>query len=62
MFRSRFSDIIPKTVPHLGPQDFELGLEGEGAPNENMELFLCALLGLCLNRKKFPEYVCVMEM
>jgi hypothetical protein len=54
MFRSRFSDVFPKSLPHFGPQDLERGLIEE-VPSEHMESFVCAFLGLVLNRKKFPE-------
>lgn len=56
MFRSRFSDAFPKSLPHYGPQDIERGVSGE-LPDEGVERYLCALLGLVLNRKKDVEYV-----
>ena len=56
MFRSRFSDALPKSLPHYGPQVIERGVSGE-RPDENVERLLCALLGLVLNRKKDVEYV-----
>lgn len=55
MFRSRFADAFNKNVPTLGPQDVETGVFSE-EPSEQIELFLCALLGLVLNRKKYVEY------
>lgn len=55
MFRARFSDVFPKSVPHFGPQDIERGVEGP-TPGENVEKLLCALIGLVLNRKKEVEY------
>ncbi|RMZ86162.1 hypothetical protein DV737_g228, partial [Chaetothyriales sp. CBS 132003] len=54
MFRSRFHDAFPKSLPHYGPQDIERGVSGE-VPDEQMERLLCALLGLVLNRKKDVE-------
>ena len=54
MFRSRFSDAFPKSLPHYGPQDLERGVSGE-LPDEQVERLLCALLGLVLNRKKDVE-------
>lgn len=56
MFRSRFHDVFPKSLPHYGPQDIERGV-GEAVPDEHVEKLLCALLGLVLNRKKELEYV-----
>ncbi|KAF1985902.1 hypothetical protein K402DRAFT_356303 [Aulographum hederae CBS 113979] len=54
MFRSRFSEAFPPKLSHFGPQDIERGLE-ENPPSSQMESFLCALLGLVLNRKKPVE-------
>lgn len=54
MFRSRFSEAFPKSLPHYGPQDIERGVEEE-VPGEQVERLLCALLGLVLNRKKDVE-------
>lgn len=54
MFRSRFSDAFPKSLPHYGPQDIERGV-AEEIPGENVERLLCALIGLVLNRKKDVE-------
>jgi hypothetical protein len=58
MFRSRFSDAFPKSLPHYGPQDLERGVGGE-LPDEHVERLLCALLGLVLNRKKDVELVTI---
>lgn len=55
MFRARFADSFPRSVPHLGPQDIESGVQ-ESPPGEYIERLLCALLGLVLNRKKEVEY------
>ncbi|KIV91122.1 hypothetical protein PV10_05699 [Exophiala mesophila] len=54
MFRSRFSDAFPRSLPHFGPQDIERGVGGP-VPDEHAERLLCALLGLVLNRKKDVE-------
>lgn len=56
MFRSRFNDAFPKSLPNYGPQDIEYGVS-ESVPSEQVERLLCALLGLVLNRKKDIEYV-----
>lgn len=56
MFRSRFTDAFPKSLPYYGPQDIERGVSGD-LPDEGVEKYLCALLGLVLNRKKDVEYV-----
>ncbi len=54
MFRSRFNDVFPKSLPQYGPQDIEKGVE-ESIPGEQVERLLCALVGLVLNRKKDVE-------
>ncbi|KAK2742322.1 hypothetical protein FQN57_005410 [Myotisia sp. PD_48] len=54
MFRSRFTDVFPKSLPHFGPQDIERGVT-ELVPGDHIERLLCALLGLVLNRKKDVE-------
>lgn len=54
MFRSRFSEVFTKTLPHYGPQDIEYGVSGV-RPDENVERLLCALLDLVLNRQKHVE-------
>lgn len=56
MFRARFSDALPKSLPHYGPQDIETGVQ-DTTPGEHVERLLCALIGLVLNRKKDVEYV-----
>jgi hypothetical protein len=56
MFRSRFSNVFPKSLPHYGPQDIENGVT-DAVPGDHIERLLCALLGLVLNRKKEVEYV-----
>jgi hypothetical protein len=55
MFRARFSDAFPKSLPHYGPQDIERGVQ-DTVPGDYVERLLCALLGLVLNRKKDVEY------
>lgn len=54
MFRARFHEVFPRTVPNYGPQDIEK--VEESPPEEGIERLLCALLGLVLNRKKEVEY------
>ncbi|KAH0544421.1 hypothetical protein FGG08_001448 [Glutinoglossum americanum] len=54
MFRSRFSDVFPKSLPNYGPQDIERGVV-DSVPAEEVESLLCALVGLVLNRKKYVE-------
>ncbi|OKL57549.1 hypothetical protein UA08_07134 [Talaromyces atroroseus] len=54
MFRARFSDAFPKSLPHYGPQDIESGVQ-DTTPGEHVERLLCALIGLVLNRKKDVE-------
>ncbi|KAJ5947709.1 hypothetical protein N7466_000724 [Penicillium verhagenii] len=54
MFRARFHDAFPRSLPHFGPQDIERGVE-DTTPGEYIERLLCALLGLVLNRKKDVE-------
>ncbi|KAI5928365.1 hypothetical protein F4810DRAFT_676 [Camillea tinctor] len=51
MFRSRFNDAFPKSLANFGPQEVERDVT-ESIPGERIEHFLCALLGLLLNRKQ----------
>ncbi|RCI10305.1 hypothetical protein L249_8448 [Ophiocordyceps polyrhachis-furcata BCC 54312] len=51
MFRSRFSDAFPKSLAHFGPQELERDIS-DPVPGDRVEHFLCALLGLLLNRKQ----------
>jgi hypothetical protein len=51
MFRSRFTDAFPKSLPNFGPQELERDVV-DVVPGEHAEQFLCALLGLLLNRKQ----------
>ncbi|KAK0753299.1 hypothetical protein B0T18DRAFT_336777 [Schizothecium vesticola] len=51
MFRSRFTEAFPKSLPNFGPQELE-GDIVDTIPGTRVEQFLCALLGLLLNRKQ----------
>ncbi|OAA72276.1 hypothetical protein ISF_01349 [Cordyceps fumosorosea ARSEF 2679] len=51
MFRSRFIDALPKSLANFGPQELERDVV-EPIPGDRAEHFLCALLGLLLNRKQ----------
>ncbi|UKZ59197.1 uncharacterized protein TrAtP1_000516 [Trichoderma atroviride] len=51
MFRSRFNDAFPKSLSHFGPQELERDVV-EPIPGDRAEHFLCAVLGLLLNRKQ----------
>ncbi|RDL35043.1 Uncharacterized protein BP5553_06974 [Venustampulla echinocandica] len=51
MFRSRFTEAFPKSLAHFGPQELERDVV-DTVPGEHGEHFLCALLGLLLNRKQ----------
>ncbi|KAI5868152.1 hypothetical protein GGS23DRAFT_544294 [Durotheca rogersii] len=51
MFRSRFNDALPKSLANFGPQELERDVT-EPIPGERVEHFLCAVLGLLLNRKQ----------
>lgn len=55
MFRARFADAF-KGVPNLGCQDIERGIV-DSTPSEQVELLLCRLISLVLNRKKPVELV-----
>jgi hypothetical protein len=55
MFRSRFNDAFPKSLAHFGPQELERDVV-EPTPGDRAEHFLCALLGLLLNRKQDVKY------
>jgi hypothetical protein len=55
MFRSRFHDAFPKSLAHFGPQELERDVV-EAIPGDRVEHFLCALLGLLLNRKQDVKY------
>ncbi|KAK4169270.1 hypothetical protein QBC43DRAFT_307320 [Cladorrhinum sp. PSN259] len=51
MFRARFTEAFPKSLPNFGPQELEREIV-DTVPGERVEQFLCALLGLLLNRKQ----------
>ncbi len=51
MFRSRFTEAFPKSLINFGPQELERDIV-DTVPGEGAEAFLCALLGLLLNRKQ----------
>ncbi|KAI0476697.1 hypothetical protein F4859DRAFT_521275 [Xylaria cf. heliscus] len=51
MFRSRFNESLPKSLANFGPQELERDVT-ESIPGERVEHFLCAVLGLLLNRKQ----------
>ncbi|EPE34087.1 hypothetical protein GLAREA_07100 [Glarea lozoyensis ATCC 20868] len=51
MFRSRFTEAFPKSLANFGPQELERDII-DTVPGEIAEHFLCALLGLLLNRKQ----------
>ncbi|KAJ6446360.1 hypothetical protein O9K51_01133 [Purpureocillium lavendulum] len=51
MFRNRFTDAFPKSLAHFGPQELERDIV-EPIPGDRVEHFLCAVLGLLLNRKQ----------
>lgn len=55
MFRARFSETLPKSLADFGPQELERDVV-ETVPGERVEHFLCALLGLLLNRKQDVKY------
>ena len=55
MFRSRFNDALPKSLPNFGPQELERDVT-ESVPGQRVEHFLCAVLGLLLNRKQDVKY------
>ncbi|KAK1756084.1 hypothetical protein QBC47DRAFT_179578 [Echria macrotheca] len=50
-FRARFTEAFPKSLPNFGPQELERDVV-DSIPGERVEQFLCALLGLLLNRKQ----------
>ncbi|KAJ8121342.1 hypothetical protein ONZ43_g2182 [Nemania bipapillata] len=51
MFRSRFNEALPKSLANFGPQELERDVT-ESIPGERVEHFICAILGLLLNRKQ----------
>lgn len=58
MFRSRFTEAFPKSLINFGPQELERDIV-ETVPGEGTEQFLCAVLGLLLNRKQDVKYEAV---
>ncbi len=56
MFRSRFTEAFPKSLINFGPQELERDIV-DTVPGEGAEAFLCALLGLLLNRKQDVKWV-----
>jgi hypothetical protein len=60
MFRSRFTEAFPKSLANLGPQELERDVV-DIVPGEGVEHFLCALLGLLLNRKQDVKYGALRE-
>lgn len=55
MFRSRFNEALPKSLANFGPQELERDVT-ESIPGERVEHFICAILGLLLNRKQDVKY------
>ncbi len=55
MFRARFTETLPKSLANFGPQELERDIV-DSVPGERVEHFLCALLGLLLNRKQDVKY------
>lgn len=55
MFRSRFNEAFPKSLANFGPQELERDIT-DSVPGDRAEHFLCALLGLLLNRKQDVKY------
>lgn len=51
MFRSRFNEAMPKSLANFGPQELETDIS-DSPPGQRVENFLCAVLGLLLNRKQ----------
>jgi hypothetical protein len=55
MFRSRFTAAFPKSLANFGPQELEQDIT-DSPPGDRVESFLCAILGLVLNRKQDVKY------
>jgi len=51
MFRARFNGAFPKSLAQFGPQELEEDIT-DSPPGDRVENFLCAMLGLVLNRKQ----------
>jgi hypothetical protein len=56
MFRNRFDEAFPRSLPTFGPQELERDIT-EPYPGDRAEVFLCAILSLILNRKQDVKYV-----
>lgn len=50
-FRNRFDEAFPRSAPSFGPLELEYDIT-EPVPGSRAEGFLCAILGLLLNRKQ----------
>jgi hypothetical protein len=55
MFRNRFDEAFPKSLATFGPLELEREIT-EPIPGDRAEHFLCAVLGLLLNRKQDVKY------
>lgn len=55
MFRNRFDEAFPRLSPSFGPLELEFDIT-EPVPGSRAEGFLCATLGLLLNRKQDVKY------
>lgn len=51
MFRCRFDEVFPRSLSNFGPQELETDITNS-PPGQRVENFLCAVLGLLLNRKQ----------
>ncbi|KAI6618314.1 hypothetical protein MCOR08_009078 [Pyricularia oryzae] len=51
MFRAKFNDIFSKNLATFGPQELEREIV-DSTPGDRVELFLCAILKLLLNRQQ----------
>ena len=60
MFRARFNELLPKSLANFGPQELERDVV-DSIPGGRVEHFLCALLGLLLNRKQDVKCVACRE-
>ena len=61
MFRARFTEAFPKSLAHFGPQELERDVV-DTVPGEQVEQFLCALLGVLLNRKQDVKYAFIAQL
>ncbi|CAI4219236.1 unnamed protein product [Parascedosporium putredinis] len=60
MFRNRFDEAFPRSLASFGPQELEYDIT-EPVPGSRAEAFLCAVLGLLLNRKQDVKYVAALR-